>query len=764
MLENIESRENVRSLARQKARDYNTKTVHPKLVDETLAQGWTIDRRNKQSVRLRKEKPHGTLLEDRVWSLLYRMTFAHLSGNGGATLSLNPKEEDTPKTQIDVVGIDDEVAVAIECKSAEKLSKRAQFQEELAKHSVLRDRLSQALRTQFPIASKRQLVLAMFLSNVSLSDNDVARAKDANVLLFDERDLAYYENLTSHLGPAAKYQLLAEMLPGKMVPGLEIKVPAVKTKMGGTHCYTFSISPEYLLKISYVSHRSKGKPSDVNTYQRMLRKSRLDTIRDYISDDGIFPTNIVITIEKQRLQFDRIQQDAADQENGVLGWLTIRPTYKCAWIIDGQHRLYAYSGHERATKARLSVLAFEGLPPSEQARLFIDINAEQRRVKQSLLQELDAELHWDAEDPSDRVRAIISKAVQILDSDPESPLYQRIQKAHDVKDDSRCISLTSVYGAVQKTGFHIVKEKKGFVLEYGPLWAGENEPTLRRTVYIIKNWLNVIRDSASDWWDKGSGDGGGLAMNDGVITCVNVLRSVFQHLDSEGRKLVHLDAEDLCELLKPYAEALGNYFASFSEEGRKRFRDLGRGIQGQTTRTRRCQQAIQASLPSFSPSGLAEFLEQEKAQTNIKARGIIVRMEQTLQKVVLDELRQECGPDEKEWWMTGVPVEVRKKVAERHEEDGGKRGGKENYFDLIDYKKIALQNWKVFEPLLAYGETGNKEKRLSWLDFVNEKRNIVFHPSSAVILSIEDLVELQERDRWLSEQVGSTRAPANGEN
>ena len=317
------------------------------------------------------------------------------------------------------------------------------------------------------------------------------------------------------------------------MPGLAIRIPAIKTKMGGFNCYTFSITPDYLLKISYVSHRSKGKASDVSTYQRMLNKTRLKSIRQYITDDGIFPTNIVVNLDKNRLQFERIhQQSAGELDAGICGWLDIRPTYKSAWIIDGQHRLYAYSGHDRAPKSRLSVLAFDGLAPSEQAKLFIDINAKQKSVKRSLLQELYAELHWDSDIPQVRVRAIISKAIQDLDIDPESALFQRVQTADVGKDEIRCISLTSLYGAVEKTEFFIAKEKQGHVVDYGPLWAGDNEATLKRAKYILKEWLNTVRLAASDWWDRGAGEGGGLAMNDGVITCINVMRSVFQELNS----------------------------------------------------------------------------------------------------------------------------------------------------------------------------------------------------------------------------------------
>lgn len=751
MLNNIHEIDELSGFARARARAYETKTVNPALVGQMIQEGWVVARSNKKSVRLRRPKSHGPWLEDRVWTLLHRMRFPFLSGKGGSQLAVNPRDPDSPKSQIDIVAMDSEVAVAIECKSCEKPSRRPQFQQDLGKHALIRERFTTGVRTQFESKHKRQAVIAMVLCNILLSDNDRLRAKEANVLLFDEHDLSYYESLVSHIGPAAKYQLLADMLPGKSVPGLAIRVPAIKVKMGGFRCYAFSISPEYLLKISYVSHRSKGKASDVNTYQRMLKKARLKAIGQYIGEDGIFPTNIVINLDKNRLQFERIHQDSSDSDDsGVCGWLDIKPAYKSAWIIDGQHRLYAYSGHERASKSRLSVLAFEGLVPSEQARLFIDINAKQKSVKQSLLQELYAELHWDADDPTIRVRAIISKAIQELDVDPESPLYQRVQTTDVGRSLIRCISLTSLYGAIEKTEFHIAKEKHGHVVEYGPLWAGDNDATLKRTELILKNWLNTVRLAASEWWAKGADEGGGLAMNDGIITCLNVLRSVFQHLSDH--RLVHLDNDDLWEVIKRFAVALGEYLGSLSEQERKAFRDL-RGVQGQTRRTRNCQAAVRQKIPEFSPPGLDQFLQQEKAQTNIRAKEIIDHIERMLQKVVLEELRRECGEDEAGWWMLGVPKAVRIKVSQRFEEEGGLRGGKENYFDLIDYSKIGLQNWHLFEPILAYGKTGSKEKRLSWLNFVNEKRNIVSHPSSAVTLTLDELGQLEEYERWLEGQI-----------
>lgn len=761
-LQNIDERENLSGLARSKSREFETKTVHPKIVDEFTTKGWKVDKENARSIRIRRQKQPATLLEDNVWTLMYKLGFQHLSTERGARLILNPKDENSPRTQLDVVAIDEDVAVAIECKTATSFSKRPQFIEELAKHSQNRSRFAAAVRSDFGSEPKRQPIMAMFLQNVDLSENDKARAKEAHVALFDEGDLAYYEALASHLGPAAKYQFLADCLPGKSIAGLELNVPAVKSKMGGHNCFTFSISPEYLLKVSYVSHRSKGKASDVNTYQRMLTKARLSKIRQYINEDGIFPTNIVINLEKGTVYFEKAHQEHENNlDAGILGWLRIKPAYKSAWIIDGQHRLYSYSGLERAAKARVAVLAFEGLAPSKQAQLFIDINAKQKHVKQSLLLELFAELHWDSDKVSERISAVISKAIQELGADKRSPLFGRIQTADDAKDAIRCISITAMFGALDRSDLYIVKEKGDEVVEYGPFWAGSNEKSFKRTVMILKEWFGFLSKPALDWWEKGSGEGGGLAMNDAISASIAVLRSVIQHLEIGKLRLRDLDDDEAVQMIRPYGEVLGNFFASLSEDERKTYRDK-RGIQGQTWRKRLNEKAIRDKFPKFNPDGLQEYIEGEKAQTTQKAKHAIDHIETMLQKVIIEELRRECGPSENEWWMVGVPKNVRKKVSERHEDDDNKRGGREYYFDLIDYKHIAAasQNWTIFEPILGSGK-GGKEKKLEWLDYVNEKRKLVAHASAAVVLPIADLTRLQEIEQWLSGQLKGAKQTAS---
>ena len=408
--------------------------------------------------------------------------------------------------------------------------------------------------------------------------------------------------------------------------------------------------------------------------------------------------------------------------------------------------MFAYSGHERAAKSHLSVLAFEGLPPSQQAQLFIDINHEQKSVKRSLLYELYAELHWDAEDEAKRIGAIISKTIQALDEEKDSSFYDRILFADATRSDKRCISLESIFKALNQSGMFIIKKR----IAYGPLWAGDNFKTLKRAIYVIKEWFKILkRSGASDWWDLGAAEGGGLGMNDGVTILIGVLRSVFEHLGGKGYNLIQMENVELVDVFKPYAKTLGEYLGTLSPEDRKASRAAWRGGQGQAAGRRTFEKALHSKFPSFQPSGLKEFLELEAANTNKKAYDIIHRIENNLKKIVLDSLKEEYVEDDL-WWYNGVPPAIRKKVNERIDEDRG-ASSREDSFDLIDFRTIALKNWTIFKEILADDAKGNKEKKTEWIVKTNDMRKIVMHPAKGRFITWQQLSALEKYDALLQE-------------
>jgi len=749
MIKNLQQRTALVGYSRKQAQRVDTKRIRPTDVDDAVKDGWRVIGKARKSARVAKNKKRADLLESRVWTLFYRMGFQYLNGKGGCQLLLNKDDQDGPADQIDVVAADSEVAIAVECKSVESPKKDPTLPSWIARFSEQRKRFTDSIRKLIPSDAKRHIGLLVFTWDLILSDNDRERGEQHNVLLFDEADLSYFEALVNHLGVAARYQFLTEVFQGGQIHGLEVRIPALKTKMGKNTCYAFSIRPDYLLKIGYVAHRAKGKAIDVDMYQRMISKSRLRQITDYISNGGNFPTNIVINIRNRRYAEFKKGEQHGDEEGAIFGWLTLRPAYGCAWIIDGQHRLFAYSGHERAATSYLNVLAYEALSSSEQAQMFVDINSEQRKVKRSLLVELDADLKWNADEEDDRIQAIISKTGLALDTDLDSPLRNRVLLSDVKRTDTRCISLTSISSALSRQGFFVVSKKKD-ITDYGPLWRSEPSTSLKRTIHVVKSWFSTIAHIANDWWSLGAAEGGGLAMNNGVTISLNVLRSVMEHLGYPHLRV--LDNDDLVKRLDPYAKCLGNYFARLTTEERQRFRQL-QGSDGQIMGTRQCQEAVKLEYPQFSPAQLEEWMESRKKNYNEQGRGLIEQIETTLQRTILGMLKTEYDNDGDAWWWNGIPKGVRKKVDDRMNESDGKTGGREQNFDLIHYREIITSNWDLLKEF-GYPKAGSgKDKQTTWIVEVGDMRNIVMHPSRQQFLSPERLNKLQEYAVWLKSRI-----------
>ena len=119
----------------------------------------------------------------------------------------------------------------------------------------------------------------------------------------------------------------------------------------------------------------------------------------------------------------------------------------------------------------------------------------------------------------------------------------------------------------------------------------------------------------------------------------------------------------------------------------------------------------------------------------------------------MQELKLEFSQDDNAWWALGVPKAIRVDIMKLAESDDNKRGNKEAYFNLIDYRKIALENWTLFQNILGYGKKNDsKDRQTKWMVEVNDKRNAIAHASSGVMLSIEELQELTSYSTWLNQR------------
>jgi DNA sulfur modification protein DndB len=305
-------------------------------VEGEIADGWSIKKRNKKSVKMEKLKPPDRQLEDDVWCILYKMGFKELSEARVCMIKLG---EHSPPRQVDVFAKDEETVFIVECTHAQEAGSKS-VKALVDKINGIRADVIKAIHSHYGKNPKLKVKWAIATRNIEWRAADRKRAQESSIGVITENDIAYFDKLTKHLKEAARYQFLGRYLKGEKVEGLRIEVPATRGSMGGVTFYNFLISPFDLLKIGYISHKTASSADDFETYQRMVKPSRLTNIAKYIDEGGKFPTNIVVNFKpKSGLQFHKIQSF----EDTTFGRLILPGQYAAAWIIDGQHRLYGFA-------------------------------------------------------------------------------------------------------------------------------------------------------------------------------------------------------------------------------------------------------------------------------------------------------------------------------------------------------------------------------------------------------------------------------------
>jgi DGQHR domain-containing protein len=205
-------------------------------------------------------------------------------------------------------------------------------------------------------------------------------SRQGSVVIWDDRTIEYYSRTVNALLDYARYTILAELGIKKEFEKPRY-VPAMKIVQGDRQFFVFGISPEVLLKVAYVFKKER----DPRAYQRMLRPTRLrDEIAEFLKEPGATFPNSIICVFQSGVRFDGKR-------------LRIPMSCGSVWIVDGQHRLYAFchSTKDKRKNFKLVCSGFnaEGLPKSqlsipEQGAIFVNINQKGKRVPSELLYDL----------------------------------------------------------------------------------------------------------------------------------------------------------------------------------------------------------------------------------------------------------------------------------------------------------------------------------------------------------------------------------------
>ena len=690
-------------------------------------------RNNKKSVRIGKLKPADELFEDQVWTIFAQMGFHELSK--GRHFKIKVSDNTTPR-QIDVFAKDDETALVVECTQMETPGTKS-MDAVINKIVALKNQITKSINKHYVPGKKLKVGFAIATKNINWRPVDINKCQEQGISIIADNEIQYYDSLVRHLKSAARYQLLGHLFAGSRVSGLARKVLAIKAKMGGDTFYTFLISPDELLKIAYVGHRSSRNIENIETYQRMLQPIRLKNIANFINGGGKFPTNIVLNlkkIKKRPLVFEMKESLG----NEKLGTLSLPDTYASAWVIDGQHRLYgyAYAREKPGFKNDLSsipVLAYENLPPDREQELFIDINSKQVKVPTALLVELYANLHWKSEDIEEAHQAVLSRLVARINSVHGSPFFDRIVVTGKRKTSSRCLTQTSVRdGLIQAKLLGSVSTGQ---MSPGPLSTdnmNNHDANLDKAKAIICGLFELFTNTNRQHWDLGDGPDGYLATNNGVRALFHVVYDLSKHIESiEELEFNQLPAEEVIELLTPYLQTLANFFQSASAGEVLQFRKSGSSLAVVRQQSYLMESQIREKHPKFNPVGLQQYLDSLDLEGTKDAANKILEIHKKLYEYVVTTLKKHFGSREEEWWVNGIPLKIRQECVSLWEEKD-RDGEVHSTLYLSHYESICKygQNWEIFKDVISLDEKDkkNKNKNTKWMREINNFRQITAHP------------------------------------
>ena len=709
-------------------------------------QGWVLDKQLKYQVWMRRRKSHDVAFEDQVWAMCARLGFTELSRDRYHVISYGKSDNETK--QIDVLAADDDVVLVIECKSSEaEQAPTLAFKVEVESIQGYRTGLIASLRKQFP---DRKVKFIFATNNINVSRETMQRIENADIAYLDEESVRYYHELATHLGAAAKFQLLGTLFQGQQIAAMDSSIPAIQGKMGGHTYYAFAIEPARLLKIAYVLHRNNANRRWMPTYQRIIKRTRLKNISRFVDSGGFFPNSLVVNIDNggKKLRFDRVEKKFG---SSALGVLHLPRKYRSAYIIDGQHRLYGFAYSPRAETELVPVVAFVDLPGEKQLELFMQINENQQAVPKNLQNTLNADLLWTSPDKRKQAHALKLKVAQLLGEQKSSPLRGRIVIGEEQTSDRRCISLDAVQRGVDRGRF-IGEFSASGPRKFGSFYRTSNDDTIGPLTEFLELCFGFFRDELPSQWNIGRGDGGFVFTNAGAEALLRFIGDAVDYLRTRDNiDPREMSASEVFSQVRLLLQPLAAHLDALSPDDVQEFRGwLGSG--GPTKYLRRYQAAVSLAIPDFAPDGLAEWLADEAKQFNSDSYAMVRDIEGFLKRTIRVKLEDKFGAG---WYKDGVPKKVYQDAQSLRAEKQYEAGPDTvidwwdclfliNYRDIMTYGGMALWNelYDATFTLPSDRKASSWKAKSEWMVRLNEIRKKVSHDGTVTEEEFEFLQAL----------------------
>jgi|GEM_PF-2365868 len=504
----------------KEARFRKRETEHQSIPKGTsIPRGWGVHREYKTTIRLVREKSVNTLLEDKIWLLFYGMGIPLIS-NSEFSVQIKSGEE-KKKFKPTVVAQDEEIVFVVVTEAQELPARKKRLQNVIEDLIGDRNRIRNAIKKQLGV-TKAKFVFILATENIIWHASDEELADENQILKWDEYDILALHELAELAGEGARYQIYNRIFYGTKIRAFEQRIPALRAKMGGKSYYCMAMTPEHLLKIAYVHQRSGSSALiDIsNTYQRVLNHRRVQNIRKYIEEGGYFPNSIILNFTKQFQKIERI--GTKQQLNGIAFaepvLVTLPPYYGSAWIIDGQHRVYGYAESALKNKETIPVVAFVDDSVEDQAKMFLDINQNQKAIKSDLRWDLYEDLYLETKSRREDLLYSVSLIAKRLNE--LSPINGSVS-IPSVGTDGH-ISLTTLCRVIH--GLKFIDD------ENGPFFRGTFRKSIEPAAKRIAQYFQIIFDNMGREWRAATAHY--VNTNAGFVVLLGLLRD-FLHCFKE---------------------------------------------------------------------------------------------------------------------------------------------------------------------------------------------------------------------------------------
>lgn len=732
-------------LYKAKNSQYQIKSVDHNLVEEMIKEGWEeFGAPLKTKTKLRLRKSHNVQFEDDVWCQLYQLGYRCL--NIDETFKLPFGKEPEQKKQIDIIAVDDDSILLVECKSSFKPSKAPSFKDDF---EALRPRLNgfaKSLEQIFGPGRRIKFIIATRNLRLGRESADIKRLRDAGGFHYNDNTYDYVAQLIQKYRAAALYQFMAMLFRGKLINKEKIEVPAIEGKMGGRTYYMFSIEPHLLLKMGFVLHRTRANEAEMPTYQRLLIPNRLKGIEKFIEDGHYFPNSIVLNFSEtdNKLDFQGVARRGDSRSKA--GTLKIPNAYAIAYIIDGQHRVYGYANTEYRESNTIPVVAFTGLSSSDQLELFMEINENQKAVSPTLRITLEEDLLWNAERADSRLKALRSSIIRELGGDQTGPLYGKISLGEDkavLAAKPFATSLAKCGLLPQATGNRFLPETTTAALY--DIKNQTHDAEMRACRNRAVELLNLCYEYAEECIkDREEIYDNFILSNRATFAFISLIGSLNSHETEEGNVNVSTSSEERFQAIQKYLKVLFDGLKNLTdEEAGMLLGKLGSGADNVWFRF--FQEIVNRKFKDFEPADLLDWKERQDQELQDKGRALGTQIERYLKKTVINTLKELF----KENWdieIGAIQRECETRAREQMEKNYKEGLGREeipwtDQFFVSDYKKIIERYWtkrtaevdddyKTFEDNFAI-DVGlgfnSKSEKIKWLSIFNSHRNLWAH-------------------------------------